>query len=67
MNAKLISLPTPQELAEARYQGATVGSLLLGAGLNPYILGTHLSRIWDSARLKATGRRIYSGVVGRTG
>lgn len=58
----ITSLPTPQEFQEAKYQGATAGTLLLGASLNPHPHGGQLNRVWDTERLNATARRLYSKV-----
>lgn len=61
LEKQITSLPTPQELEEAKYEGATAGTLLLGASLNPYLLGTKLSRIWNNARLVASARKLSGG------
>lgn len=61
LETQLVSLPTPQDLDDAKYEGQTAGTLLLAGGLNPYAKGTQLSRIWNNERLAASARKL-SGV-----
>lgn len=46
----------------AQEEGAKVGRLLLGAGLNPYTgHNATLARIWEESRSEASARKIEAG------